>query len=358
MNSRIPYENIKSIINTKLIIPPCFVVSDYVRLEQKLGATIVDRSKTLPAIVYSNIIIEDELPTETINSIDFHHIVNNEVSKIHSRSIIEKKPIVIMYSGGLDSTCVACGFLKAGIGIKIVGSQASIDENPTFYNEVLLNNQLVTFDMENPLLFMKNNIDNYLFVTGECGAHIMGTVSWKDTTDINKICEKHEYLSDSIFNYPSTYHDCNPIMKKQLIEIICKSPKNIKTAYDAHWWLIFVLKWQYVSNRLQMHIDESTSNLINFYMSRDFQNWAVCNDVDVKCPNSNWKNYKMPMKDYIFSYTHNKESSYDIPPRASIERTYPDLNIKGKYVSYDPKKVGNIYPNQSLDLRTNFNSST
>lgn len=353
-----PYENIKSIINEQLVIPPCFVLGDYTVLENHLGAPVVDRSRTLHTNIFCNIIIEDELPNQAIYSNEFSCIVDSEVSKIHSRSIIEKKPIAIMYSGGLDSTCVACGFLKAGIAIKIVGSQASIDENLPFYNEVLLNNQLVTLDMQNPLLFMKNNIDNYLFVTGECGAHIMGTVSWKDTNDINKICEKHEYLSDSIFNYPSTYHDFNPIMKKQLMEIICKSPRNIKTAYDAHWWLIFVLKWQYVSNRLQMMIGKFSANLINFYMSKDFQNWATCNDVTVKCPNNDWKNYKLPMKDYIFSYTHNKESSYDIPPRASLNRTYPELNIYGKYVLNNPKKVGSIYSNYSLDLRTRWELSS
>lgn len=335
-----------SLMNDTFIIPPSSIglPQEHHIIMSKIGAPVIDRSRTLQNVIFPNVVIEDELPTEVINPGSFTELVDYEIQQIHNRSIQENLPIVVLYSGGLDSTCVACGFLKAGIAIKIVGSQASIDENPSFYNEVLLNNPLITLDMENPLRFFKRNIKDYLFVTGECGAHIMGTVNWKDKTDIEKRCEKRDYLGIDIFDYPSQYHDIAPELKDKLLKIIDKCPRNIQTSYDAHWWLIFVLKWQYVANRLQMTINEITPNLINFYMSRNFQDWALYNDVTVKCPDNDWKNYKFPIQDYIFAYTHNKESSYDVPPRSSIERTYPKITTFGRYVSANPKKMGYINP--------------
>ena len=314
--------------NKKLsfIVPPFNYYNEkYHLLNRYIGAVVIDRTETIKDSG-CNIIIEQLIP-KVIHSVgDFASICDKTAIDIITKSKVENKPIALTYSGGLDSTSVACALLKRGANILILGSTESIKENPPFYNDVLVNNSQVTLNIDNPLKFLREHPNDYIFVTGECGAHMMGTTRWEESNNLD------------------FFHDVPEEIKPFFFQILDKSPIPIKTDYDAKWWSIFVFKWQYVANRHHLWCGKICNNLFNFFMTEDFQMWALANDNTVKCPNLKEINYKMPIRDYIYSYYQNKASSYDLPKRYSIERTYKNLNYNNTYILNDPKKIGSLKP--------------
>lgn len=326
-----------------LVPPPEFYNEKYTKtLMDYTSSPMIDRTETFKDCGYPNIIIEQKIPTTIINPGNFSDIVDETAKNIIQKSKDIKKPIAILYSGGLDSTCVTSAFLKQNCNITILGSKASIEENPEFYNEVLLNNKNVTLNIDNPLVFLCNRTDDFIFVTGECGAHLMGTINWTKyggrENEITDYIEADD-MASRIFKNPNPYFNVPDETKKLLLQILDKSPRSFNNNYDAQWWAIFALKWQFVAYRTQLWVGKLCPNLINFFMTEDFQHWALYNDVKVKCPDFEWRNYKMPIRDYIYSFFPNKSSSYDLPKRASFERTYRALSIRGRFVLYEPKQI-------------------
>lgn len=349
----------RSTHNTKLftelsfLVPPRELYSQIYKdtIIDYISGVMVDRSETFKDCGYPNIVIEQPLPKQIIYSGDFEHVVDKTAKNIIDRCKVEQKPIAILYSGGIDSTCVASAFLKQNQQIVILGSQASIDENPIFFNEVLCSNPNVILNIGNPLLFASQNSDQYIFVTGECGAHLMGTINWtkyggREIENVDAV--EADHMASGIFKNPEPFFNIPDDTKHMLLRILDKSPKTFKTNYDAQWWSIFVLKWQFVSYRIQLWLGKLCPSFVNFFMTDDFQNWALYNDVTVKCPNYEWRNYKMPMRDYIYSYFPNRNASYDMPKRMSMNRTYKNLSLKGRFVLDEPKKVGFMSVSEKL----------
>lgn len=339
--------DINGFTQQEFLVPPrSYYNPKYDELSNYLGATIIDRTRTLLDCGYPNIIIKDEIPQVVINPGDFSEIMDARALELIAEADRIKKPIAVMYSGGLDSTAVCCALLKHGATITIVGSEASVDENTTFYKDVLLNNQQVILNINNPLVFLRDNSDKYLFATGECGAHIMGTINWakyisKDTVDPTVITA--DETVEAMFKNMEFYEGIPDNPKKYLLQVLEKCPVPIKTNYDALWFSIFALKWQFVQYRFHMWVGKLCPNLHHFYMTDPFQHWALYNDVHVKCPGFKWENYKMPIREYIYKYFPRKEASIDMPKRASLMRTYGVVNVKGWFVAANPTRFNKLF---------------
>lgn len=335
------------------LIPPNTMYTDETRLLNRyFNGLVVDRSGTIKDTNFPNVVIESFIPTSITNPGDFSQISDKEAANILKQSIETNLPIAVMYSGGLDSTNVVCAFLKQNIKITVIGSQASIDENPTFYNNVLVNNSNVTLIIGNPLRFAKEHLNEYLLVTGECGANIMGPIFYAFKSYSSDMTEQQWNDCAKVLSTPDLLSNvADEQMKKKFLLVLDRSPKTFKTNYDAQWWVRYCLIWQFTANRMQMYFGEYHSTLINFFKSKNFENWALYNDSDVKCPNFNRDYYKMPMRDYIYNFCHDKKASYDMPKRPSIERTYPQLNYNGRYVLDNPRIVGSV----TLDSHSNLN---
>lgn len=340
--------------NTRFIVPSRqFYNQDYKPLMEYTGSPIVDRTKTFTDCGY-NIVIEDEIPTNIRTVGDFSTIVNDTAISIINLSKTKNKPIAILYSGGMDSTCVTAAFLKHGATITLLYSDASIEENIVFYNEVLKDNQQIIHQHGNPLLFVHDNKDDYIFVTGECGAHLMGTINWskyggREIEDESIIGA--DETAAYIFKNTNPYFNIPDEIKTKLMMIYDKSPVTLKTNYDAQWWAIFALKWQFVKYRAQLWVGHLCEDLINFFMTDDFQMWALTNDVTVKCPNYDWKKYKMPIRQYIYDYFPNEEASILMPKRMSMERTYTNLSLWNRFVLANPKKIAFTTLQEKLSVR-------
>jgi len=322
-----------------------------------ISSVMVDRTRTILDCGYPNIQILNEIPSSPINPGDFSAVVDRTASALVNRSITENLPIAILYSGGMDSTCVVSAFLKAGALITIVGSQASIDENLIFYNEVLKDNPLVTIKIDNPLLRLRNESLNYIWVTGECGAHLMGTINWtkyggREMENIDAI--EADHLASSIFKNPEPYFNLPVDVKTYLLKVMDKAPVSFRSNYDAQWWAIFALKYQFVQFRTQLWVGKICPTLVNFFMNDEFQHWAITHDSAEKCPDFEWRNYKMPIRDYIFHFCHLREASYELPKRASFERTYNKLKLMDSFVLAKPLEVGWVTATAKVEVERNL----
>ena len=123
----------------------------YRNLNAYTGCCMIDRTNTLKDCGYTNIVIEQSIPSELHSVGDFSSVCDNTAFDIVTQSNNKSIPIAVTYSGGLDSTAVICALLKQGADILVLGSNESIKENPKFYNDVLVNNKQVTLNIDNPL---------------------------------------------------------------------------------------------------------------------------------------------------------------------------------------------------------------
>lgn len=321
----------------RFLVPPRMLMSvKYHDVVNYLGSHFIDRTGTIVDQRLPNIVIEQSIPSVAVDPGSFEAVTDAVAKATIKKAADANKPIAVLYSGGLDSMCVASALLKAGANITIVGSQTSIAECPSFYNEVLCKNEKVTTEISNPIIFVRQYRNDYLWVTGECGAHIMGSVNWRKFNGASGEDYKAVLSSSSpLYGLPESI--CSSLMP-----VIDACPLQLKTNYDYQWWVIFALKWQFVAFRFQMWTGGLCLHFVNFFMDDAYQHWAMCNDVTVKCPGYEWKNYKMPMRDYIYAFSADRAAAAT-PKRYSMELTYPKLQgLHGTYVAAEPREVGFI----------------
>jgi hypothetical protein len=234
----------------------------------------------------------------------------------HSRAI--NKPILVLYSGGIDSTLVVVSFLMSGedtSNVQIALNQSSIQENPNFYYNHIRNNfKLMPSEY---MLDMLNG--DYIVVGGEFndqlfGSDIMGKiVNWANFDILlepyseKNIVPFFEYAGLSNEGARQWYSLINEQIKKTNI---CE----IKYVKDFFWWYNFCFKWQSVyyriiarSNNTELLTEDFLSTYYQqFFDYPDFQRWSMLNP-DKKIVNS-WESYKITSKEMIFEY--NKDQDY------------------------------------------------
>lgn len=230
------------------------------------------------------------------------------------------KKILILYSGGIDSTLVVIIFLKllatkARDNIIIAMSPEGIKENAKFYYDHILGN----FD-----LISSENFDNlingeYLVVGGEHNDQLFGsdligkitrTMSFEKVSDSYKNCIIKTWLQTWMDYKSATW------WFDMLVWHAETSPCSIKTNIDLLWWFNFNFKWQSVYFRILLRVSPKYRHLINenflnssfihFYSSTEFQKWSMLNPK-LKIKNS-WNTYKFHAKDIIYDY--NKDEIY------------------------------------------------
>jgi hypothetical protein len=234
-----------------------------------------------------------------------------------ARSRTLNKPILLFYSGGIDSTIVAISFIRAAEGtdlrqqIKIAMTPESIIENPNFYYQHIRPNfSLVSSEQFNHLL-----TEDYIIVGGEhndqlFGSDIVGKID--ASIGFDRVLEdyKQGMLRDWFLRNGMTDQQAN-FWFDMLVWHAESAPCEIRTSFDLLWWLNFNFKWQSVFFRMLLRISPQTQHRVNdqwiadqfhhFYSSENFQKWSMLNP-QLKIKNS-WRSYKFHAKDFIYKFT-------------------------------------------------------
>ncbi len=280
--------------------------------------SLMDRSgaTSIPPIPYRNL-----FPfLQWSNAASFESICIRKFDRILRDVIQNKKKLVIFYSGGIDSTLIAClaishpKFSLWKNSIILALTEESIRENPTFWNDTLrtcFGDRIVSASRFGQLISDDQNV----CLTGEFADNIFGSLTLKSYIDFSGIDNSIEqpfastgleWMLDKIPNQGDR-DQC-----KNMVESILKtSPRDLQSNHDCFWWLNFVLKWQAVRFRLVSHartpemVNAMASRVMHFFDDDEFQNWAVM--TSEQKVHDSWASYKLPAKSLIYKINRDRD---------------------------------------------------
>jgi hypothetical protein len=227
----------------------------------------------------------------------------------------KNKKIVLMWSGGLDSTCAFYALIKTGVKFTCQVNHHSMNEFPLLAAEILSGKYpnvepqyVITgfggIDQPHPqhefdfTKYLKDNPD-VVIMTGECGDQVFGSavsVCRSDTT-------RQSVYTDVV----------NPNIVDQLdptVLAFLNKPKDKITFAQWAWAVNFCCKWQNVCIRMGMSWGlfpgDPYSNVIHFFNTPDFQRWSMKN-YEFNCMHQQKYTYKLELRKYLISQGCNQE---------------------------------------------------
>lgn len=224
----------------------------------------------------------------------------------------------IMWSGGIDSTCILASLLKISKELAdqlvIVCNQASINENPYFYNRYI-KGILKTVDTDQ----FKVTPDNYnkiLLVNGDCAEMVFGSTHPQSLDRQGHLDIIHESWHNKDLlrrSMKTTNLDSSEFGLDLIKESIKYSPVPIETIFDFLWWHYFNFK--IVDSLLRASVP-LTAQLTNaqaedfwnntfqrFFMYPEMQIWGM---ITTNARREHMHiDYKYDAKKYIYKFDHN-----------------------------------------------------
>lgn len=251
-------------------------------------------------------------------------IIDRRAKEILDWAERENKKIYVLYSGGVDSTCVAVALLKNRNKqvVELIGTKESIDENPVFYE--LMKKQKVTVHIlqwADIYPFITKH-DDYILTNG-WGAdqlHHYGATS-KYPELFNK-----SWIEGTKAIYEERGQLDYWLASKQSIEIIEDYldhvfPAPIKSFNYYCWFWNFCMKYQFIRyvNTLESDSEYHHSHNIPFFINKEFSDWGASRWEWYLHYNYNEAlHYKPDLKAYTIDYTKdsnwwykNKTQSWD-----------------------------------------------
>jgi len=271
----------------------------YGLIVDEYGYILLDRTKTFD-LGFPYEVLTPIPSTELYNP---NHSMNDLVVRRAEEIYKEAtKPILVMWSGGIDSTAVACGFIQAGIPFTLSVTGSAILENPNFYKELTIGYlksdliQIVDFDpyQRDPQTFL----NQYHCVTGEIGDQLFG---------IAKMFEDFGKNGGSKFKW-GLCEDWKQYRPNWFVEVFePQVPDYVVKEYDLLWWINFSCKYQNVQCRMgPTHgfwaLGEGL-NYSHFFDTEYFQLWSIMNREAIgQCFEDNKpQDYKKQLKESIYN---------------------------------------------------------
>lgn len=283
-------------------------------------------------------------------------LLNQRACELLSLSARENRRIAIMWSGGIDSTCMLSSFIKNAHNLDqlvVYCNHNSIKENPEFYKNHILGKieccDVADLDVTDELF------KSYILLHGDPGDCIYGPsmpmyrellpdqqhlLPWRD--------HKH-LIVDGITRHGASFEFSNWYVNKVSDNIEEVGIYNVNTIADWWWWHYYNLKWGFSilrpfyglrKSRRPTLTAESLQSYIatTFYNTEYFQNWSHSN-LHRLCYDP--VQHKIDAKLYIFEldrneqYLKNKRKVESLPVDLIGYPTYLDKNLKPYYLT-DP----------------------
>ena len=219
------------------------------------------------------------------------------------------KPISVSWSGGIDSTTALVALLKTAPTerLRIICNQQSIDEYPTFYQDVIHNKIEILDPSDWPY-----RASEFFTVSGDAGDTVWAAID-------DSFYNLHR---DNLHKSWKTWmvENTNVKLDIEFVERFCNwSGVEIRTLLDLRTWFYLCCKWQDKAMKIFYESPSTLSspkkNLVAFYDVDDrFMMWTM-NNLD-KIIGNCWTDYKLPAKKFIYSfhcddnYMSNKTKEY------------------------------------------------
>jgi hypothetical protein len=278
--------------------------------------------------------------------------------------LTDQRKIAVMWSGGIDSTCVLVSLIKNTSDLTrlvVYCNNNSIVENPEFYKNFLVGKiecrETASLDVTDDF------IKSHILLHGDPGDCLYGPsmlmyrhlipdgqhlLPWKSNRDL--IARGiNEFRNRPTLNTKSEAGFADWYIAKVNNNIEEVGTYTINTIADWWWWHYFNLKWEFSilrplygsrQNRRAAIRQDSLASFIRttFYNTEYFQNWSYTN-LSKLCLDPS--RHKSDAKQYIFELDHNelyfqtKRKTESIAHNVSQYPTYIDKNTRPYYLT-DP----------------------
>jgi len=223
---------------------------------------------------------------------------------------VGNRSIVVMYSGGIDSTAVLVSLMKnpnykemlSSGRFKLAMSTSSILENPNFFYSHILGT--IPFFPADYITLM--NDPDILLVTGDCGDNVIGSTDTPMVNDLNASKSLLWPYFDSIDKSGKT---------SKFAQEICKfAPFEIDSINQVYWWIGQCFTYQgemcrpYEWSQTTDLTNLATQNKVyRFFMDDVFNTFSFEHMSTDPCY-TNYNDVRKFARTYIVDYT--KDSSY------------------------------------------------
>lgn len=236
------------------------------------------------------------------------------------------KPILVYWSGGIDSTAVLVALLRAGANPMVAMTHHSIAENPAFYKNHI-RNRLATVEampVAHALLSGEGIVTTGQLCDQLFGGDIeplvcerVGCGMWHDSLSRQQIVVILEKLNFSQSEAEALYGD--------VLSSAAAAGVTLRTIHDWCWWMNFAFKWSYVKNVMLLYspldaaqqlTEEHLARRIHFVDTQAFQDWSVARR-EAKIIDR-LETYKITAKRYIYEYDGDDEYLRSAVVRGSL----------------------------------------
>lgn len=243
--------------------------------------TPIDRTCTMKYVPHCQEYLKIDLNHKT--NLTFEELVKERVEIIKASG-----DIILMWSGGIDSTLVLYALIEANCTFDVLTSKDAEEEYPEVYNQIMsgeIENVKEVFLLESyNYKFVKDKV----VVSGEIGDQLMGSM---------------KYLDYSIDNLKGHYKNYVPDEIIENFDTQCQSILNDEDATLAEylWSMNFIFKYISVIKRMFEILDSENKGvkIAHFFHSKDFQAWSIATYKD-HCDFDTIEDYKKIYKQYIF----------------------------------------------------------
>lgn len=282
------------------------------------------------------------------------------------------RPINVFWSGGIDSTAMLVALMMTNNNwnnqLHITTTQRSItEEYPKFFEDYLSGSNVTVVDGDR-MLHRDFYSDDEVNLTGDLADQLFGSgfsqryVGQFDKAQLHtplaqirsQLFERATTIGTSRLNTVTRWprhrvtnvlpHINSLSLSIQLTHLVSedqfltwvdnhlsRAPFKLNTLYDMMWWLNFTLKWTEKKYRLVGILGDSSiePSASVFFDTPDFQWWSMTHHHE-KIQPSDWKTYKQPLKDFIFSFTNDDQYRTNKTKEVSLMHTLEPINGIGQ----------------------------
>lgn len=298
-----------------------------------------DRTDTLNKFGIYNIC---EVPPFDLKVTDTQRDINDIIND-RAKWLIDNidMPITVLWSGGVDSTCVMCALIGNDIPkdkLRIYCTRDSVEEAPNFMEFVKscgyeIHPKSAGYVRRD---FDKNHGDTFI-LSGDGADQLFGSVlglrssfghhmNWVDAWRFLFTLEKrNKFPSLDTFDYIQNWMDTF-------------SGRHIETFGEYLWWINFSLKYDSITEHFKLEFEGKYNNhQDSFFDIRDFSQWSMNNFPNINKHNQ-WfdhRYYKKPLKDYIYTVWHDDDYHLYKGKRGSWNFHYYHNTMIGKLIVHD-----------------------
>ena len=227
-----------------------------------------------------------------------------------AKMFLEKnQPLILMWSGGIDSTAMVSAFLQSTndySNITIAFNNDSIREYPLFYKKFICGKVKGISTEELILRITTSGVGNSLLLSAEHADQLFGSPM---TSTIYRTLGSefgHRPFNKENFSLLFSARGVSSRAIDCWFDIysltITKSPKPVLTMFNWAWWHGFNFKWQVGVVKTFPRFNSDT-NYTTFFSSADFQRWSV----DQSFAMDDMTSLKNIPKQFIFDFTNDHD---------------------------------------------------